>query len=231
MSTSYTLELELLSDTTPGRGEGVAGLVDAEVQHDELGLPVISGRALKGLLVNECAIILRALGQTHGGEWHDAARALFGERGETDDAAAGLSIGPATLAPDLIAQLRGESETKRPAPEKILSSLTAIRRQTRINEHGAPKDQTLRATRVILRGLTFYAPLLFEQEPIDQQRELLAACVLAVRRLGTGRNRGKGRVKARLTDRDLEPTRFAATEQARDLSTEWLAHFEQEVLA
>jgi len=44
----YTLELELLSDTTPGRGEGVAGLVDAEVQHDELGLPVISGRALKG---------------------------------------------------------------------------------------------------------------------------------------------------------------------------------------
>lgn len=231
MPTSYTLELELLSDTTPGRGEGVAGLVDAEVQHDELGLPVISGRALKGLLVNECAVILHALGQTHGGEWHDAARALFGERGETDDFTAGLSIGPATVAPDLIAQLRGEREEKRPAPEKILSTLTAIRRQTRMNEYGAPDDQTLRATRVIMRGLTFYAPLLFEQEPTDQQRALLAACVLAVRRLGTGRNRGKGRVKVRVTDRALEPARFAATDQVHDLSAEWFARFTQEVQA
>lgn len=229
MPTSYTLELELLSDTTPGRGEGVAGLVDAEVQHDELGLPVISGRALKGLLVNECAVILHALGQTHSGKWHDAALALFGERGETNDFTAGLSIGTATLAPDLIAQLRGEE--KRPAPEKILSSLTAIRRQTRMNEYGAPEDQTLRATRVIMRGLTFYAPLLFEQEPTDRQRELLAACVLAVRRIGTGRNRGKGRVKVRLTDRALEPARFAATNQAHDLSAEWFARFTQEVQA
>jgi hypothetical protein len=226
---NYTLELELLSDTTPGRGEGVAGLVDAEIQHDDLGLPVISGRSLKGLLVNECAAILRALDQTQADVWQAAARDLFGERGETDDFTAGVSLGTATLAPDLIAQLRSEKD--RPSAEKLLSSLTAIRRQTSVDAaSGAPRDNTLRATRVIVRGLTFYAPLRFDREPTDAQRALLAACVLALRRLGAGRNRGKGHVRAGLTDWPLTPDRFAA-EPGHDLTGTWFAHFKQEVLA
>lgn len=229
---TYTLELKLLSDTTPGRGEGVAGLVDAEVQHDELGLPIINGRTLKGLLVNECATILQALGQTQNGGWPATAHELFGAQGDTFDEAASLSIGTATLAPDLIAKLRSASAAQRPAPEKLLGSLTAIRRQTRLDAvTGAPQAQTLRATRVIICGLTFYAPLRFEQAPPANQQALLAACVLGLRRLGTGRNRGKGRVQARLTDRPLAPAAFAAATQVRDLSADWFALFEQEVLA
>ena len=44
------ISVELLSDTTLGRGEGMAGLVDADVEHDELGLPFLGGKTLKGLL-------------------------------------------------------------------------------------------------------------------------------------------------------------------------------------
>lgn len=38
------LKFTLLSDTAFGRGDGVAGLVDAEVLHDPYGLPYLGGK-------------------------------------------------------------------------------------------------------------------------------------------------------------------------------------------
>ena len=56
------MNLRLESDATFGRGEGVAGLVDEEVEYDTAtGLPFVRGRTLKGLLVEECANLLFAL--------------------------------------------------------------------------------------------------------------------------------------------------------------------------
>ena len=60
------LHLRLESDATFGRGEGLAGLVDEEIEYDvATGLPFVRGRTLKGLLVEECANLLFAL-QTAG---------------------------------------------------------------------------------------------------------------------------------------------------------------------
>ncbi|PVE30161.1 hypothetical protein DC030_15410, partial [Enterococcus faecalis] len=59
------IRLKLLSDATFGRGDGVSGLVDEEVEHDaRTGLPLVRGRTLKGLLVEGCADIFYALGET-----------------------------------------------------------------------------------------------------------------------------------------------------------------------
>ena len=49
------LQITLVSQATFGRGDGVAGLVDIEVLHDEMGLPFLHGRSLKGLLMATCA--------------------------------------------------------------------------------------------------------------------------------------------------------------------------------
>ncbi len=81
---SYQLRLTLLSDATFGRGDGVAGLVDAEVQHDDVGLPFLGGRTLKGLLGAECADIVYALerGRPDQAErWRTAEKRLFGRSG------------------------------------------------------------------------------------------------------------------------------------------------------
>lgn len=59
--TAYKLQFDLRSAATFGRGDGVAGLVDEEVEHDGDGLPFLRGRTLKGLLAEECANILYAL--------------------------------------------------------------------------------------------------------------------------------------------------------------------------
>lgn len=227
----YALEIELLSDAAFGRGDGVAGWVDAEIQHDPAGLPVLSGRALKGLLVAECAEILNVLPEALAEKWQAVALRLFGEPGATGDGTGGVGVGGATVAPDLAAMVwedfrRGQSR------EAVLESLTAVRRQTAVDaETGAPRDETLRATRLVVRGLTLFAPLSFEAEPTETDKALLAACVMSLRRAGTGRNRGKGRLRARITNAPLDPGAFAAEDNALDLTPAWLEPFDAEVAA
>ena len=80
--TEYRLKLDLLSDATFGRGDGLAGVVDAEVQHDNAGLPYLAGRTLKGLLGAECADIVYAIGRQPGGQtkWVESATAFLANR-------------------------------------------------------------------------------------------------------------------------------------------------------
>src|SRR5437763_12461074 len=100
----YSILIELKSDTTFGRGDGVAGLIDAEVEHDENGLPYLRGRALKGLLQEECANALFSVKQFNSAKLSDLetiADKLFGKGGSDLDADAKMFIGDALLPKDL----------------------------------------------------------------------------------------------------------------------------------
>lgn len=203
----YLLKLHLLSDTTLGRGSGKAGLVDVEVQHDAAGLPYMSGRTLKGLLSAECDDLVYALESKMGGRWHIAYKALFGKRGATLTGEALMRVGPARLPQDLhealLDQIREERKHKYENPltrAGVLDTFTTLRRQTAMDETGAPRKETLRTLRVILRDTTFSARLTFIDDPSPDALALLAATVKALRRVGTGRNRGRGRVEATLHD-------------------------------
>ena len=44
--TIYYLKLTLQTDATFGRGDGIAVLVDVEVEHDQYGMPYLRGREL-----------------------------------------------------------------------------------------------------------------------------------------------------------------------------------------
>lgn len=208
---TLTLSLTLESDATPGRGDGTAGLVDAEIAHDpRTGLPEISGRAIKGLLVEECGNLLfaarRAAPDALGALDH-AATFLFGSPGGLSDGQAALHVGPARLPDDLRAAVEYEIREGRLAAPVILDSLTAIRRQTALDARtGAPEDTSLRSLRVLLRQTTLIARLSFQAPPDDLALSLLASCASCVRRLGLGRNRGRGRVRVRLLDRGVDVT-------------------------
>jgi len=82
-------------------------------------------------------------------------------------------------------------------------------------ETGAPLKETLRTLRLILRGTTFTSRLTFLQEPSDDELALLAATVKALRRAGTGRNRGRGRLQAELLDGTGQPVTGALFETFR----------------
>jgi len=208
---TYKLKITLLSDATPGRGDGVAGFVDVEVQHDRYGMPYLRGRSLKGLLVEEWANIRFSL-KNAGVDlkrWDEAASFLFGRPGSTLDTGAALHVGHARLPADLRQAIIADLRQKKYQPADILESLTAVRQQTAIDLDGKPAEHSLRAMRVILRGTVFEADLRFAKEPSKDAAALLAACVHAARRLGTARNRGRGRVKMRLCDSKAQ----AITEQ------------------
>ena len=195
----YYLTITLHSDATFGRGEGVAGLVDVEIEHDQHGLPYISGRTLKGLLVEECANLRYAvdgkLRATSTGQptLDELAAWLFGVSGATRGDSLGLlHIGAAGLPPDLRTAILAE---RRLTPQQVLASLTTIRRQTSIDaQDGAPEAASLRTMRALVRGTTLLARLDFAQAPDERALALLAACALGVRRGGSGRNRGRGRL-------------------------------------
>lgn len=209
------LHIRLLSDTTFGRGDGVAGLVDTEVEHDRYGFPYIRGRTLKGLLAETCEDLCFALARQPSAtdpyleQLDNTKRQLFGGPGSTEEDEGSLHIGSARLSEDFRRVVIAEIERNQPriTPVEVLESLTTIRRQTAIDEYGAPKKGSLRALRVVLRETEFSAKLSFANNPpTNLARALLAVSAQCLHRGGTGRNRGRGRFKAWLTENDQEVT-------------------------
>jgi len=200
-----TLKFELLSAATFGRGDGLPGLVDREVEHDRHGLPFLRGRTLRGLLAEELESLLYALSDDKAKNWRDSRDRLLGVGGRMTDETGIMRVGDARL-PEGVRRLIAVSLEERQAatsgltPTDVLESLTAIRRQTAMTPFGAPEAASLRAMRVVLRGTIFEAQLIFDQSPDERDRALLAATVLAWRRAGTGRNRGRGRLHAWIQD-------------------------------
>ncbi|MBD2302768.1 MULTISPECIES: RAMP superfamily CRISPR-associated protein [Nostocales] len=224
----YYLKMLLLSDTTFGRGDGVAGLIDQEVEHDANGFPYLRGRTLKGLLSEECDNLIGVLSEPPLSRWEQAAEHLFGIPGSTLETISKMHVGDACLPQDLRKavklQLDQEQERERRGQERrltevdVLASLTTIRRQTAIDpEDGAPVEHSLRSSRVILRDLCFTAPLLFEKKPTADMVALLAVSTLALQRVGSGRNRGRGHVHCILHDSIGE-----------EITQEHFRYFEQE---
>lgn len=219
--TTFWLKFETKSDATFGRGDGVAGLVDSEVQHDKYGLLFLSGRSLKGLLGEECANILFALGkQNKDKTFEESAKHLFGCPGSSDSDKAILHISDGKLPEDLREAIISEVCNEKLRREDVLNALTAIRHQTAIAEKsGAPKKGSLRTMRVILRETPFESELSFIQDPSGMDLPLLAACIKSFRRAGTGRNRGRGELVARLCD-----------EKGEDVTDEHFVIFQEEVM-
>jgi hypothetical protein len=218
------IHLHLKRDATFARGDGVAGLVDEEVEHDAAtGLPFLRGRTLKGLLAEECANILFALSRQKNSaytQFESAAKFLFGQPGSTLDDDAMMHVGSAMLPEELRNAVEADVKANPPrlTPAEILESLTAIRRQTAVDEEtGAPEEGSLRSMRVVLRDTPFVAQLSFDKDPDDTAKALLAACVLSLRRAGTGRNRGRGRLKAQLYDANGKPITEDCFKQFRRL--------------
>ena len=188
------LRFQLESDATFGRGDGVPGLVDREVAVDPYGCPYLHGRTLKGLLGEVCADILFAL--DFDKTWITAADRLFGIPGSGFQQGI-LRIGHAQLPKALRSTIQHTEEW---TPQDVIASLTTIRRQTAMDVNGAPDARTLRSMRVILRKTFFEAEITMIDQMTQDEQALLAACVQGLRRAGTARNRGRGRLYAWLED-------------------------------
>jgi hypothetical protein len=201
---TLTLKFELLSAATFGRGDGLPGIIDREVEHDQYGFPFLRGRSLRGLLAEEMRGLLYALGLEDDERWKRSRNRLLGTDGRMTDESGILHVGDASL-PEMLRLLLAESIDEKKGDitrSNVLESMTAIRRQTAMTAFGVPEPASLRAMRVILRGTIFESRLTFDAEPEPLDKALLAATALAWRRAGIGRNRGRGRLRAWLENDD-----------------------------
>jgi hypothetical protein len=145
-----------------------------------------------------------------------------------------MHVGDACLPEDLRREVAKQFELEQYrreitlTPTDILSSLTTFRRQTAIDsKEGVAKDKSLRSSRVVLRELCFTAPITLNLKPSDDSEKilaLLAVSILALRRIGSGRNRGRGHVKCTLWQRQ-------ENQNPEEITTKHLGYFEQETKA
>ena len=198
MNNPTLLRITLQSASTFGRGAGVAGLVDREIEHDEHGFPFLRGKTLKGLLKESAENVVYALESLQNKTgWTTTENSLFGKPGRGSSSERGvLHVGDAVLPVGLRNEIL--SASPKLSREDVLFALTAIRRQTAMNPDGGPEHASLRSMRVLLPGVILEAPLSFDGKVDEQMLQLLAAAVLDFRRAGTGRNRGRGSLVAEL---------------------------------
>ena len=212
MNSPRKLHIELLSDATFGRGEGTAGVVDTEVEHDEFGIPFVGGKAVRGLL-RDTWLSMRP----HFPELRKAGDRVFGPTKRfLDDDVGVLRVGDALLQREardwLIAAATRADERDCVSPAMILAACTDIRYQTAEDRlTGAPAPVTLHSSRVVLRTSAFEAPLTWRtgDGPEEDDLRVLAMAALATRHGGLMRNRGRGQLRISL-DGDLEWTRRLA---------------------
>jgi CRISPR/Cas system CSM-associated protein Csm3 (group 7 of RAMP superfamily) len=207
----YQIRILLLSETTFGRGDGVAGIIDREVEQDADGIPYLRGRTLKGLLCEEADNLIATISNKLVQEqWLAVADRLFGQPGSTLGTQSLMHVGDACLPEDFRQAISAAVKLDQITQTEVINSLTTVRRQTAIDENdenlGIAAEGSLRSFRVILREQKFSANLLFHQEPTLGMLTLLQVSTLALRRTGSSRNRGLGHVQCRLLQNNQDIT-------------------------
>ena len=202
--TDYFLEITLQSPLTSSTGEGRIGWVDRDVAYDDLGLPILPGRRLKGLWREAYRDVVDA--------WELCnkklipAEDIFGEPGtKSDDGKSRIHVGNAELHQPQASSLKEWLEYLQQLgvqsnlhPEDVVQHFADVRSQTAMDrDTGSALENTFRLTRTLKAGWVFSAPVHFTTPPDD---ELLTALVLgaaALQHIGTARTRGLGKVCCR----------------------------------
>lgn len=189
----YYLEIKLISPLTSAVGEGRVGLVDTDITFDDLGLPILLGRRLKGLWREAYADVVDAWKQCE--KTPTPVDDIFGKQGQKpNDGSACFYIGNAevkdVLEVDAIKswlkylQFKGNNRSKI-LVDDVVDFYTTIRTQTAIDRRtGAAQENTLRLTRTLESDWVFRAPVHFNEPPNDQLKNALALGALALRYMG-----------------------------------------------
>ncbi|MEI6885555.1 MAG: RAMP superfamily CRISPR-associated protein [Bacteroidota bacterium] len=188
---NYKLQIRLLSDALIGASEGFGAIIDKDSVFDQVGLPVIPGKRVKGIL-REQAEFLAKFGQIK-----PDIDMLFGFIGMTDKSQEYLSVGNFVLEnyKDNFECLKCLISKGSITRSEVINHFTTLRMMTRI-EDGIAADTSLRTIRVLKKGLLFTGDLIFD----TSQLEIFNDVSSLTRRIGSMRNRGLGHIQCTLQD-------------------------------
>ena len=198
--TEYLLQITLQSPLTSAAGEGRVGVVDRDVAFDDLGLPILPGRRLKGLWREAYRDVADAW-ELCGG-FPISVERIFGGSGQKPSGGdACLYVANAELqeASSLRKWLKYLQHDQKLHPDDVVQHFASVRAQTAIDRKtGAALENTLRLTRTLKTGLVFRARVRFFEPPNNALLNALSLGAAALQHMGTARTRGLGKVSCRL---------------------------------
>ncbi|MCE2434142.1 MAG: hypothetical protein J4F29_14675, partial [Candidatus Latescibacteria bacterium] len=194
--TEYFLQITLQSPLTSAAGEGRVGVVDRDIAFDDLGLPILPGRRIKGLWREAYRDVADAWALCDESPMPVAH--IFGNSGQGN---ARLYVANAELqeASSLREWLRYLQYNKKLSPDGVVEHFASVRAQTAIDRRtGAALENTLRLTRTLKADLVFQARVRFFEPPDNTLLNALSLGAAALQHMGTARTRGLGKVSCRL---------------------------------
>ncbi|MFW6172256.1 MAG: RAMP superfamily CRISPR-associated protein [Elusimicrobiota bacterium] len=210
----YQLKIELLSDALIGSGEGYGAIIDSDVVFDDVGIPFIPGKRIKGCLrdsMNKVSYMIESSGllksnkSSHG---FQILEELFGSPGE-------MYSSPLYISNFFIDNYKENRKVlkylhkKYPkiiTEESIVDHFCEIRQKTAIEETtGTAKPHSLRSLRVLKKGLSFRGKIELMESNL-YFKKLIALSCFNLRRIGTERNRGLGEIECKLFHNNKEVT-------------------------
>lgn len=205
--TELTLSIELKSDALIGKGEGWGATIDSDIVFDNLGLPYIPAKRVKGSL-RESALEVSEMFDLSEMDKKMAGviRELFGETGSMKSGPLEISnlyIEDYSKNKQWLDWFKSKYEKENLfSKEQILKTFTSIKQHTAIEKDGIAKDTSLRTFRVLRKDNIFSGNLSFLHQVDPGSMQLLAFSVMNLRYLGTNRNRGLGHIQCKLQDRE-----------------------------
>ena len=181
---TFPVSVVFHSDWGVSTGVGVVGGVDAAVEKDERGLPVVRGTVLAGVVREQSVLAAQALDGGAAGPWHEFASELFGS-----EEAPRLVVFSDARAPE------GAAAGGAPVHEVVSLSIdddtgTAREDFLRFIERAGPC--ALGATATLLDADVDGRPLVWDEGRRRAARLLLALSGLLVRGIGSDRSNGDG---------------------------------------
>lgn len=186
------LVIDLKSDLICGSGEGWGNIIDTDITYDKMGFPYIPSRRIKGLL-KEAALEL---------EQFDIIKEEDLEKIFGNDENEGCHFIIRNGLLKNIDKMKFEIENMHKKyinyvkPLYVLNYYTTVRYQTSIDENGIAKVNTLRSSRAISGGNTFYAKIEYD----EKNQDIIKKCITMIHHMGINRTRGFGEIDLSLID-------------------------------
>lgn len=189
----YDIKIEFLSDVLVGSGESLGAIIDTDSVFDDIGLPYIPSKRIKGILLESAQMLNAMLEQFN---YNIPIDEIFGKPGIKEG---DLKIDNFYFDDyeNIYNWLKYLSIQYSPIinKQRIVEQLTSLRNSTAIDEKlQIAKKHSLRKERVINKQLSFIGAVEFN----ECYENYLAIICQNVRRIGTKRNRGLGEIEIML---------------------------------
>jgi len=194
---NYNLTIETLSDTLIGSGEGFGAVIDTDIVFDDIGIPYIPSKRIKGLLRDSARNVIEMMNEFDLSIPNDEKK-LFGEPGMenfSDLIISNLYIEDYKENYEWLEFFtKSDKFSDLFSKDSVSDFFTNIRKSTTIDDSGVAKKHSLRSARVLSNGFIFNGEIEIQSGKEEFEKLLILAC-LNLKAMGTKRNRGLGEIK------------------------------------